>query len=212
MSSFVIKICGITSLEDARVAVEAGANAIGLNFYPKSPRYISVERAAEIAAFLPSSILKVGIFVVPPVAAGANDLVVCDQVPLDVVQLHGADLPLSALKQFRVWRACSISNPPAPDPAVEAYLVDSHLVDSPSPHFGGSGQTFDWSSAASFPRRILIAGGLDGTNVAAAIEAASPWGVDACSRLESSPGRKDPARVRDFVQAALAAFRRPITL
>ena len=210
MRSFVIKICGITSPEDAQVAVEAGANAIGLNFYPKSPRYIGLERAREIAAILPAHILKVGIFVNLPTvlhstwggrkpALGASPAGL-----LDVFQLHGSDIPLPG---YRIWRACSAHNLPIPDPAVEAYLLDA-----PSPRFGGSGQTFDWRLAASFSHRMLIAGGLDGSNVAAAIQAASPWGVDACSRLESSPGKKDPARVRDFVQAALAAFRQPITL
>jgi phosphoribosylanthranilate isomerase len=208
MSSFVIKICGITSPEDARVAVDAGANAIGLNFYPKSPRYISVERACEIAASLPPGILKVGVFVVSSLAAagGADDFVVCHEIPLDVLQLHGANCPTASLNSRRIWRACSISALPDPDPAVEAYLLDT-----PSQHFGGSGQTFDWRLAASFSHRMLIAGGLDGSNVAAAIQAASPWGVDACSRLEFSPGKKDPARVRDFVRAALAAFRQPAT-
>ncbi len=205
MNSFIVKICGITSPEDAQVAVEAGANAIGLNFYPKSPRYISIERAREIAATLPAGILKVGIFV-------NLDLAICQELRLDVVQLHGGADDLVVCQQallsgYRVWRACSAPNLPIPDPAIEAYLVDT-----PSPRFGGSGQTFDWGLAASFPHRMLIAGGLDGSNVAAAIQAASPWGVDACSRLESSPGKKDPARVRDFVEAALAAFRQPITL
>jgi phosphoribosylanthranilate isomerase len=205
MSSFVIKICGITSPRDAQIAVEAGANAIGLNFYPKSPRYISVEHAREIAASLPAHVLKVGVFATAPGEAGF--LAGNDRFPagvLDVLQLHGSAVPVPG---YRLWRACSAHHLPIPDPAFEAYLLDS-----PSPRFGGSGQTFDWCLAAGFPHRMLIAGGLDGSNVAAAIQAASPWGVDACSRLESSPGKKDPARVRDFVQAALAAFRQSITL
>jgi phosphoribosylanthranilate isomerase len=208
MSSFVIKICGITSPRDAQIAVEAGANAIGLNFYPKSPRYISIERAREIVASLPSGILKVGIFVGGAASQAAVprliEALVARGVRLDVIQIHGSDI---ALPGYRLWRACSAHHLPQPDPAVEAYLLDT-----PSPRFGGSGQTFDWRLAAGFPHRMLIAGGLDGSNVAAAIQAASPWGVDACSRLESSTGKKDPARVRDFVQAALAAFRQPITL
>lgn len=209
MRSFVIKICGITNLEDAQVAVEAGANAIGLNFYPKSPRYISIERAREIAATVPDHVLKVGIFVNSP-DGGAGFLAGNARFPagvLDVLQLHGPNFPLSGLSGCRLWRACSALDLPQPDPAIEAYLLDT-----PSPRFGGSGQPFDWHLAAEFPHRILIAGGLDATNVVAAIQAASPWGVDACSRLESRPGKKDPVRVRDFVQAALAAFRQPLTL
>ncbi len=88
------------------------------------------------------------------------------------------------------------------DPNVEAWLLDT-----PTPLYGGSGHRFDWSLAAGFPRRFIVAGGLDSSNVADAIHSAQPWGVDACSRLESAPGKKDPALVQAFVEAALAAFR-----
>jgi phosphoribosylanthranilate isomerase len=84
--------------------------------------------------------------------------------------------------------------------------VEAYLLDSPSTLYGGSGETFDWRLAAAFPRRFLVAGGLDASNVASAIRIAQPWGVDACSRVESQPGKKDPVRVAAFVQAALAAF------
>jgi hypothetical protein len=92
-----------------------------------------------------------------------------------------------------------------PCPFCAGSLVEAYLLDTPTPHHGGSGKTFDWSLAASFPHRVIIAGGLDAANVVKAIRIASPWGVDACSRLESAPGKKDPQKVRAFVRAAFAA-------
>ena len=104
-----------------------------------------------------------------------------------------------------MWRAIQASAPPAfLDPQIEA-----HLLDSPTAQYGGSGTTFDWMLAAAFPLRKIVAGGLDADNVAEAIRVARPWGVDASSRLESQPGKKDPARVAQFVQAAVMAFRQP---
>ncbi len=190
--SFLVKICGITNEDDALVAIEAGATALGFNFYPKSPRFISFKAAHRIAALLPDTVLKVGVFVSP----SAQDLqLAIDQVPLDVVQLHGKHVPSIA---HRTWRAL----PATADPA-ESLLAEAILLDTPTPHHGGSGETFDWKLAARFWQPIILAGGLDSSNVAEAIEVARPYGVDACSRLESAPGIKDPARVRHFVKAAL---------
>jgi phosphoribosylanthranilate isomerase len=194
--SFIVKICGITNEDDARFAVSAGANALGFNFYPKSPRYITPRHAREIVAAVPGDYLKAGIFVNAP---EPELFEIAGQVPLDVVQLYGdrCALPMA----LRIWRAIAATGAPADtNGAIEAYLLDS-----PAPDYGGTGQTFDWTVAARFPHRRLIAGGLDASNVAEAIRIASPWGVDACSRLESSPGKKDAQRVRDFVRAALAA-------
>ena len=188
---FIIKICGITNEEDARVAVDAGANALGFNFYTQSPRYVTPERASEIAKNVQGTFLKVGVFV--------NSVgKLADEIALDVLQLHG-NCP--NYPHRRVWRAIRAGERPD-DPEVEAYLMDT-----PAESFGGSGKTFDWKLAGDSPFRVIVAGGLDATNVAEAIRTAQPWGVDACSRLESSPGRKDPQRVRDFVAAALSASR-----
>ncbi|MGA8026335.1 MAG: phosphoribosylanthranilate isomerase [Bryobacteraceae bacterium] len=192
----IIKICGITNEEDARVSLEAGANALGFNFYRKSPRYISPIRAREIVDAVSGAFLKVGIFV----NAGEKELLdIGTQVPLDVLQLHG-DWP-SLTTSHRIWRATR------PDAALNGSGVEAYLIDTPNDEFGGSGKTFDWRLAAGHKHRIIIAGGLDSSNVRQAIETAQPWGVDACSRLESEPGKKDPQRVRDFVEAALAAGR-----
>jgi phosphoribosylanthranilate isomerase len=119
-------------------------------------------------------------------------------VPLDVVQLHGSSATVPAL---RVWQAIAPDEAPVANISAEACLMDSL-----SAEFGGSGRTFDWREACGLPFPVIIAGGLDGDNVGRAIEIARPWGVDACSRLECRPGRKDPRRVAAFTRAALRAF------
>lgn len=200
MNSFIVKICGITCEEDARAAVDAGANALGFNFYAKSPRYIAPERAAQIIGRVPGDYLKVGIFVVG--GAAFQSAVSPFLGTLDVFQLYGEinspDLP----KDCRIWRALPAGGTPHSDQAFEAVLLDSF-----TPGYGGSGRTFDWRLARNFSQRVIIAGGLDGSNVAEAIQVAHPWGVDACSRLELAPGRKDAKRVQEFVRAALDALR-----
>lgn len=191
---FLVKICGITEEEDGRVALQAGANALGFNFYRQSPRYVTNHRARQLTDALEGNYLRVGVFVNP---TEAELIQAMTDVRLDVIQLHGercATPPVGA----RVWRSVVL---PAPLPLEET--TEAFLLDSPSPHFGGSGRTFDWSSIGAFPRRAILAGGLDASNVADAIRIARPWGVDACSRLESKPGRKDGSRVRAFVEAAL---------
>lgn len=191
MSPFIVKVCGITCEDDARVAIDSGANALGFNFYPKSPRYIAPERASDIIERVPGDYLKVGVFVI-------GDGVLPHKIKLDVLQLYGEiDLP----GNYRIWRALTAGVELPAENTFEALLLDSF-----TPHYGGSGKPFDWALAKSLSHRILIAGGLDASNVAEAIRIARPWGVDACSRLESQPGKKDAARVREFVRAALAAL------
>jgi phosphoribosylanthranilate isomerase len=181
-------------------AVEAGANAIGFNFYAKSPRFLTPARARQLANILRGTYIKVGVFVNP---SEDELLEMASNVPLDVLQLHGEQAPTHLASSFRVWRGSHAqADRTNLDPAVEAWLLDT-----PTPEHGGSGKTYDWTQAADFPRPAIVAGGLDGDNVAAAILTAKPWGVDACSRLESAPGQKDPARIRHFVENALAAFR-----
>lgn len=189
---FIVKVCGITCEEDARVAIDAGANALGFNFYPKSPRYIEPERAARIIERVPGDYLKVGVFVAGKSAAP-------HEINLDVLQLYGEiDVP----GDYRIWRAVAAGAARPPEGRFEALLLDTF-----TPDFGGSGKSFDWKLARVSSHRVLIAGGLDASNVAEAVRTARPWGVDACSRLESKPGKKDATRVREFVRAALAALR-----
>jgi phosphoribosylanthranilate isomerase len=203
----MVKICGITSLEDAMLAANAGASAIGFNFYPPSPRYIAPSAASRIARELPRDLIKAGIFVDQ---ATESIHAIAKEVGLDVVQLHGP-LPYGrgsasdagAVSVLRVWRAFQVNEKfnsrMLDDSAAEAFLLDS-----PSMLLhGGTGQTFDWTAARSLGKRIVLAGGLDASNVRIAIEQAQPWGVDACSRLESVPGRKDPLKVQNFIKAAL---------
>ena len=192
--NFVIKVCGITSQKDALLASEAGADAVGLNFYPKSSRLIGLETARHIAAVLPDRVWKVGVFVEPSEEELQEAI---DRVPLDVVQLHGRHVPSIA---HRTWRALTCTADPSESLIAEAILLDAH-----TPDHGGSGLTFDWRLAARFWQPVIIAGGLDSSNVAEAIDTARPWGVDACSRLESAPGVKDPVKVRKFVDAARLA-------
>jgi phosphoribosylanthranilate isomerase len=199
----IIKVCGITTFRDAEDAVTAGANALGFNFYPKSPRFVSLERARDISLSLPHGMLKVGVFV----NESLEELAIAQRlVPLDVLQLHGLvpDPPPAA----RIWRSVPIDEHFRFTSLNSSY--EAYLLDAPSSDFGGSGQAFDWSLATTRdrPADLIVAGGLDAANVAAAIAAIHPSGVDACSRLESSPGRKDPQKVKAFVEAARAAFER----
>jgi len=195
----ILKICGITNPEDAAAAIAGGATAIGFNFWVKSPRYISPERAAEIDS---SGVRRVGVFVnesparVEAIAAIAR---------LDVAQLHGeetgADYPKMA-----VWKAARVDQ----NFEFSAYVdcpADALLLDGPAGQlYGGAGKTFDWSRVAAIRKRIILAGGLDASNVAIAIALAHPWGVDACSRIESAPGKKDHRKMSEFLEAAKAAL------
>lgn len=187
----MIKICGITNRQDALAAVEAGATALGFNFYPRSPRYVTPEKAAVIAAHV--GILKVGVFVDDPDAAQ-----IAEQAGMDVVQMHGSETPSQIPSNRRVWKAFRVT--PDWDPAVLSdYPVEAFLLDGPAP---GSGASFDWRRAAGLPK-IILAGGLGADNVAEAIRQVQPWGVDACSRLERAPGIKDYVKMRSFIQAAM---------
>lgn len=194
---FVVKVCGITREQDACCAVAAGANALGFNFYLRSPRYVSFEDAASLATKLPSNVLKVGIFVNTSTAELERAI---DCVPLDVVQLHGSVDGIHWT--VPAWRAVPASQLQSAAGHFEAYLLDT-----PSSSYGGSGRTFDWRLAKAIAGPVILAGGLDESNVTEAIETARPWGVDACSRLESKPGQKDERRVQAFVQAAVSALR-----
>lgn len=190
----MVKICGITNREDALAAVEAGASAIGFNFYRDSPRYISPTGAAMIAEKIPAAVWKVGVFVDEMQETIAK---IALEVGLDVAQLHG----LSEARGLRIWRALLAGVPP--DESTGA--AEALLIDTPSEELrGGTGKTWDWPDARRYHNKIIIAGGLDASNVRQAIEQAQPWGVDACSRLEKSPGLKDREKMKDFVKAALS--------
>jgi phosphoribosylanthranilate isomerase len=194
----IIKVCGITSREDAEAAAEAGANALGFNFWPGSPRYLSPEAAGPVVEA--TSVLKVGVFV--DETADRIEAMMRDY-KLDVAQVHG---PLDRPLAVRHWRAFSAATADL-KAMLEGLDAEAALIDTPSQtQRGGTGRIFDWSLAAGLPGRIILAGGLGPDNVAEAIRQARPWGVDACSRLESQPGRKDHEKVRGYVEAARKAY------
>lgn len=197
----MVKICGITNREDALAAVEGGASALGFNFYPKSPRYIAPEDAAPIIKALPHRIWKVGVFVNEPPETVAE---IAERIGLDVVQLHGDEAPRALPRGIRVWKAFRVDS--TFDPArLERYPVEAYLLDAPSVDaYGGTGSTFDWSLTAGVRKKIVLAGGLDAGNVRRAIRLVRPWGLDACSRLERAPGRKDHQRMTEFLREALS--------
>jgi phosphoribosylanthranilate isomerase len=193
----MVKICGITTVEDAQAAVDAGASALGFNFYRVSPRYVAPEIAAGIAQTVPANICKVGVFVLRDESDRVEAGHTASTLGLDVVQIHG---PGHAPPGMRYWRAVAAGT------ALEDNGAEAFLVDTPAgEQYGGTGRTFDWRIVREAKARIIVAGGLDASNVAQAIEAARPWGVDACSRIESSPGRKDHQKMAAFIRAALAA-------
>jgi phosphoribosylanthranilate isomerase len=197
----MIKICGITNAEDAQAAADGGATAIGFNFWPRSPRYIDPGSAAAIAT--PPGVLRVGVFVNEPADSVER---IARLVRLDVVQLHGDEKPEQYPRLPEVWKALRV-NPGFRLADYAALPVQALLLDGPAAElYGGSGMTFDWSVAAGFPRRIVIAGGLDASNVARAVALADPWGVDTCSRIESAPGKKDLDKMKQFLSAAKAAL------
>jgi phosphoribosylanthranilate isomerase len=191
MRDFIVKVCGVTTYDDAQASLDSGANALGFNFYPKSPRFLTPDAAASIIAKLRGDYLRVGVFVHP-----LADTLAQAAPFLDVTQIHG-----SGYGSLPIWRAITAGNVADEEDNVQAWLLDTA-----TPVFGGSGQTFDWSLAANFPYRAIVAGGLDASNVADAIRLVHPWGVDSCSRLESSPGKKDHNRVAAFIEKALDSF------
>jgi phosphoribosylanthranilate isomerase len=198
----IVKICGITNQEDASAAIDGGATAIGFNFYLPSPRYLAPERAAEIDT--PAGVRRVGVFV----NEGPDRIeAIARLARLDVVQLHGDETAEQARACSEVvWKALRVTEALRLDAYAE-YTVEALLLDGPAAErYGGTGHVFDWKIAAAAGRRIILAGGLDGSNVRCAVELAQPWGVDACSRLESSPGKKDHKKMIEFLQAARAAL------
>ncbi len=197
----LVKICGITTLKDAIEALDAGASALGFNFYPASPRYITPEAAVRIVERLPAGVLKVGVFVNEKAGPALSAL---RSAGLDIAQWHGDEPPEALPHGVRSWKAFRVDARFQPE-SMAVYDVEAFVLDGPSETlYGGAGKTFDWARARGLGRRIVIAGGLDASNVSKAIEIAQPWGVDACSRLEAAPGRKDYEKMRAFIKAALA--------
>ena len=198
----LVKICGITSMEDAEAAVEAGAGALGFVFWPKSPRFVDPHRARAIVSSLPPFVVPVGLFVNQPAAHVRG---VAALVRLGAVQLHGdEDVLYAAGMDWPVIKAVSIERGDDADridiwPRRTTLLLDAHDPVSR----GGTGRTIDWSAAARIAgrRRTLLAGGLTPDNVAEAVARVQPFGIDVSSGVERAPGVKDHARIRALFEA-----------
>jgi phosphoribosylanthranilate isomerase len=194
-----IKICGITRAQDARAAAHAGADAIGLVFYPQSPRYLSGERAAEIRDALPPFVQTVGLFVNPDAAQVSQ---VLQRVRPAMLQFHGeetaqfcAQFGVPYIKACRVRPGIDALEYLRPFSRAAAWLFDSFV-----PEYGGVGESFDWSLVPALrERHLILSGGLSRSNVAEAIRRVRPWGVDVSSGVESAKGIKDPDKIAAFI-------------
>lgn len=198
-----VKICGITNLVDALVAIEYGADALGFNFYRPSPRFIQPALAREIIEQIPESVLTVGVFV----NEAPEDLkAIAGEANVSGLQLHGDESPqyCAALEGWYVIKALNVSAD-FHEQKVSEYEVDAILLDASHPKLrGGTGQVADWSVARRanrMGRRILLAGGLSPGNIREAITDVNPYGIDACSGLEESPGIKDHDLLKLFMKA-----------
>lgn len=204
-----VKICGIKRLEDAQLAVELGAAALGFNFYPLSPRYIAPAAAADIAHTLPPFIVPVGVFADETDAA--HVAAVARQAGAAAIQLHGPRFPepdgLEELRGFRLIRAVAVRDGFSVE-ELGALKADAFLLDAYDPKLiGGSGKSFDWNLARQAKRygTILLAGGLTPENVGEAIRQVRPFAVDVASGVESAPGVKDPVKLEAFFRAVREA-------
>jgi len=193
-----VKICGITRPGDALAAAQAGADAIGLVFYPPSPRYLSVERALEIRDALPPFVQTVALFVNPDAAQVAQ---VLGRVRPSMLQFHGEETPefcaqfgMPFVKAARVRPGVDALEYLRPFSRAAAWLFDSHV-----PEYGGVGESFDWALVPVTERYVILSGGLSQANVAQAIRRVRPWGVDVSSGVESAKGIKDAARIAAFI-------------
>ena len=200
----LIKICGITNLTDALHAVHAGADALGFNFYHPSPRYIEPSKVREIIDKLPQNVLKVGVFVNEEAV-----LSIANEAGVNALQLHGDETPeyCSKLKNWFVVKTLSVDEKFEAQKCLE-YEVDAIMLDAKHPNLrGGTGQVIDWSIARSIQQlgvKVILAGGLSPENVQEAIKVVKPYAVDACSALESDPGKKDQQKVSTFIQTIRA--------
>ena len=202
-----IKICGITNHEDAANAVACGVDALGFNFFKGSTRYISPGKAAEICAQVPAFVATVGLFVNEPLA-DVNRII--GSLRLGLVQFHGDETPEYCdsvghpyMKALRATNRDQIKVEAQSFETAQAILVDT----ATDGQFGGTGKTFDWSMLPDLGKPVVLAGGLDATNVGAAIAATHPYAVDVSGGVERSRGVKDVAKMKKFVEAVQSADR-----
>ncbi len=200
-----VKICGITNWTDARTAVEHGADFLGFNFYPKSPRYIAPAAAARIVKRLPKRVKAVGVFVNEP---EADVLRIARRVKLNQLQLHGDESPeiVERLqREFPVIKAIQVRGSALSSRLNGFAKADALLLDGfDRKQYGGTGKTFDWQvlRRATLRQNVFLAGGLTAENVAEAIRVGGPYAVDVCGGVEARPGKKEPKRLAAFLHAA----------
>ncbi len=201
-----VKVCGITNLEDALVAALAGADALGFNFWPRSPRYIAPRAAADIITQLPPLVTSVAVVVDEPPAQVAR---LARKSGVRAVQLHGEESPQDvaalAADGFAVLKAVRVGRDFRPQQLRSYVGVDAFLLDTEvKGRRGGTGESFDWKKAQAANRygRVLLAGGLTVENVGEAVAQARPYGVDVCSGVERRPGNKDHDLLREFIRQA----------
>jgi phosphoribosylanthranilate isomerase len=202
-----VKICGITRVEDALSAVEQGADAIGLVFYPPSPRYVSASQAAEIAQVLPAFVTVVGLFVD---ALSADIEAVLSKVPIDLIQFHGNETPEQCrryekpyIKAIRVKTDTNLIQYQSDFSDAKALLLDTYTDGVP----GGTGQVFDWNVIPKhMTKQLVLAGGLDANNVTQAIKLVKPYAVDVSGGVESAKGIKDAAKIAAFMRGVSDAI------
>lgn len=207
-----VKVCGITRSGDARHAVNAGADAIGLVFYPQSPRNVSIEQARAICAGLPPFVTVVALCVDKPVVEVQALL---SELPVDLLQFHGDEAPEYCaqfgkpfIKALRVRSDVDVSQQIARYSAANGILLDTYRKGMP----GGTGESFDWQLIPAAHRaNIVLAGGLTPANVAAAIAAVGPYAVDVSGGVESAPGVKDAAKITAFIEQVNRAGNDPAT-
>ncbi|HZQ93879.1 MAG TPA: phosphoribosylanthranilate isomerase [Candidatus Sulfotelmatobacter sp.] len=216
-----VKVCGMTNVEDALAAAEAGADAVGFVFYEKSPRCVTVETARQIASRLPERVDRIGVFVNHKPQTVSD---IADQAGLTAVQFHGDEYQspqeysvnrsaffcLPAMEAVSRFRADGAWLKTDDFPNLAGIMLDSGSAENR----GGTGKIFAWEEARSFvsalgpAHRVVVAGGLNSSNVALALEVLKPWGVDVVSGVEARPGKKDPEKVRAFVRAVREADRK----
>lgn len=200
-----VKICGIGSRAEARSAIDSGADALGFNFWPQSPRYIDPGDAADIIRALPPLVACIGVFVNENVDRIRE---ITERSGLAGAQLHGDESPAfcDSLEGIRVIKAFRVGADFDPK-VIQAYRVSAALLDSKTPGYGGSGKGFDWQVALNAKRYgpVILAGGLNSDNVSEAITTVEPLAVDVCSGVESEPGRKDFKKMQAFMNAVSRA-------
>ena len=205
MQRLFVKICGITNLDDLMSAVESGADAVGINFFPGSKRYVTPGAAAKLLATIPSTVQRVGVFVDP----GNNEVEeILKRVPLDVLQFSGNESPasLSGYKS-KMFKAIHVINETSLD-SLRSYRVDAFLLDAHSDdEFGGTGKVFDWAIVEKAKKwgKVILAGGLNPENIFGAVRSVKPYGVDVSSGVETQPGKKDHKKIREFILRAREA-------